>query len=67
MKKEWTKPKLVVLFRARADENVLSFCKLDTETGSGAVDEYGSCNRIINPDPPPVCYEAVNCQNTPES
>ncbi len=27
MKKQWTKPKLITLFRARSDESVLGYCK----------------------------------------
>ena len=62
MKKEWTKPKLVVLFRARADENVLGFCKLELD-GTGSTNEFFSCNRIlIDPSVPDVCQEDVNCE-----
>ena len=35
MKKEWKKPKLVVLVRGRAEENVLSTCKTAGSGSSG--------------------------------
>jgi len=68
MKKEWTKPKLVVLFRARADENVLGFCKLQTE-GSGSADQYYSCNLYLIDEAHPElgCVDNVFCQDTPAS
>ena len=48
MKKEWTKPKLVVLFRARADESVLGFCKVtDVEEGPGT--NFKSCDNYDLP------------------
>ena len=50
MKKEWTKPKLVVLFRARADENVLGFCKLkDGADTTNPSSTFYTCDRGADP------------------
>ena len=43
MKKEWTKPKLVVLFRARSDESVLGFCKT-IQNLTGPTTQFQQCN-----------------------
>ena len=43
MKKEWTKPKLVVLFRARSDESVLGYCKTIANP-SGSQTYFEACN-----------------------
>ena len=62
MKKEWTKPKLVVLFRARADENVLGFCKLaDTPDPTGPSGFFNTCDRTEDPSKTPPCSD-FNCE-----
>jgi len=35
-KKEWEKPKLVVLYRGRPEEDVLMICKVVNSAGPGA-------------------------------
>ncbi len=35
MKKEWTKPKLISLYRGRPEEAVLESCKLEFEVSAG--------------------------------
>ena len=58
MKKEWTKPKLVVLFRARADENVLGFCKAINDL-TGPTTDFSSCNFQ---DPPGLSCNDIYCE-----
>ena len=42
MKKEWSKPKLIVLFRGRPEEAVLAACKDGAGNAAGAVETQ--CN-----------------------
>ena len=43
MKKTWGKPKLIVLYRGRPEENVLAFCKIESTGDTGAAPGYGTC------------------------
>lgn len=48
MKKEWTKPKLISLYRGRPEEAVLSVCKqtLDGATGPQITQGQEGCNDL---------------------
>lgn len=48
MKREWTKPQLVVVIRGSAEENVLTVCKIGNTTGpynsdGNCTDDLGRC------------------------
>ena len=43
MKKNWQKPKLIVLARGRSDEHVLNTCKDGPGSPATAQDAYDSC------------------------
>lgn len=43
MKKQWTKPKLITLFRARSDESVLGYCKT-IASQTGPTTDHLMCN-----------------------
>jgi hypothetical protein len=54
MRKTWSKPKLVVLFRGRPEEYVLSACKSANQPDGGQMDiQSGSecLQNLINCDP----------------
>ena len=53
MKREWQKPKILVLVRGKAEENVLSACKGDGVTSSQ--------------DGASVCHDGAMTPCTPES
>jgi len=56
MKKEWTKPKLVVLFRARSDESVLGYCKTIANQ-TGPLSGFEACNiEKVDDVCPPITY-----------
>ena len=52
MKKEWTKPKLISLYRGRPEEAVLLVCKLVEDGGTGPDIEVGyrGCDNLQGPD-----------------
>lgn len=52
MKKQWTKPKLITLFRARSDESVLGYCKT-TQNLTGPEGGVAMCNNY--PEDHGVC------------
>jgi hypothetical protein len=45
VKKEWTKPELIVLVRSKPEEGVLTACKHNdgVSIGGGPYDAYGGC------------------------
>jgi hypothetical protein len=54
MKKTWRKPKLVVLFRGRPEEYVLSACKSAANPSGGATDIQSGAEcleNLVNCDP----------------
>jgi len=50
MKKNWEKPKLIVLIRGKPEESVLFFCKLFGDT-NGALGFITGCGYFTDPDP----------------
>ena len=58
MKKTWTKPKLVALFRGTPEESVLGWCKVDVSDPTGATTDYAPCDR--QPDCSGFCELETN-------
>ena len=55
-KKKWSKPKLIILTRAKPEEMVLSGCKLNLPYGLGM--SVMGCMTLYSPPPDEFC---INC------
>jgi hypothetical protein len=51
MKKNWTKPQLLILVKGNSDEVLTTDCKAPSAVGSGPLNQYNRCNEYHPRDP----------------